>query len=264
MVWSYRNWRRRRIQQRGTLPEPAWRDAVASLPLLGGLSDDELNRLRELVILFLHEKELVAAGGYELSAEMRLKIAALACLPILNLGLDYYAGWVSVIVYPDEFVPEYEFMDEDGVVHLVREPMIGESWERGPVILSAADVECSGEHDGVNVVIHEFAHKLDMLNGAPDGFPSLHGEMERAAWTQAFTGAFDDFSAKVESGAETEIDPYAAESPAEFFAVVSEAFFEIPHVLLREYPEVYRQLATFYRQDPAARMGVGSAAKRAR
>ena len=255
MVWSFRNWRRRRIQQRDALPEPAWRDAVASLPLLGGLSGDELNRLRELVILFLHEKELVAADGYSLSGDMRLKIAAQACLPILNLGLDYYAGWVSVIVYPGEFVPEYEFMDEDGVVHQMREPMIGESWERGPVILSSIDVERSGELDGVNVVIHEFAHKLDMLNGAPDGFPPLHREMDRVAWTQAFSGAFDEFGAKVESDAETLIDPYAAESPAEFFAVMSEAFFEVPHTLLREYPEVYRQLAEFYRQDPAARMG---------
>lgn len=263
--WGFfRGWRIKRILQLHALPEEGWCAAVSTLPLLRGLSDGELQHLRELASLFLYEKEVVAAGGHPLADDMRLKIAAQACLPVLNLGLEYYAGWVAVIVYPDEFVPEYEFMDEDGVVHLVREPMIGESWERGPVILSAADVECSGEHDGVNVVIHEFAHKLDMLNGVPDGFPSLHGEMDRAAWTQAFTGAFDDFSAKVESGAETEIDPYAAESPAEFFAVMSESFFEIPHVLLREYPEVYRQLATFYRQDPAARMGVGSAAKRAR
>ncbi|BAN34942.1 hypothetical protein SCD_n01106 [Sulfuricella denitrificans skB26] len=253
MVWSFRNWRRRRIQAHDTLPEPAWRDAISSLPLLGGLSGDEIIRLRELVILFLHEKELVAADGYVLSGDMRLKIAAQACLPILNLGLDYYAGWVSIIVYPDEFVPEYEFMDEDGVVHHIREPMIGESWERGPVILSAADVERSGELDGVNVVIHEFAHKLDMLNGAPDGFPPLHHEMDRVAWTQAFSSAFDAFSAKVESGVGTMIDPYAAESPAEFFAVMSEAFFEIPRSLLGEYPEVYRQLAAFFRQDPAAR-----------
>lgn len=258
MVWSFMNWRRRRAQRHDKLPELAWMDVVASLPLLGGLSGDELNRLRELVLLFLHEKELVAAGGYVLSDDMRLKIAAQACLPILNLGLDYYAGWVSVIVYPDEFVPEYEFMDEDGVAHQVREPMIGESWERGPIILSAVDVECSGEHNGVNVVIHEFSHKLDMLNGVPDGFPPLHREMDRVAWTRAFSGAFDDFSAKVESGAETLIDPYAAESPAEFFAVMSEAFFEIPHTLQREYPEVYRQLAGFYRQDPAGRMSRGT------
>ncbi len=258
MMWGFGKWRMRRVQQQDLLPEPVWRDAVASLPLLGGLTDDELTRLRELVIVFLHEKELVAAGGYVLSGDMQLKIAAQACLPILNLGLDYYAGWVSVIVYPGEFVPEHEFMDEDGVVHQVREPMIGESWERGPVVLSGADVELTGEMDGVNVVIHEFAHKLDMLNGAPDGFPPLHREMDRVAWTQAFSGAFDDFRAKIESGAETMIDPYAAESPAEFFAVMSEAFFEIPHTLRREYPEVYRQLAAFYRQDPAGRTNRGT------
>ncbi|MDP2878761.1 MAG: zinc-dependent peptidase [Sulfuricella sp.] len=257
--WGFfRGRRRKRILQRHALPEEGWCAAVSALPLLRGLSDDELRHLRELATLFLHEKEVVAGGGHLLSDDIRLKIVAQACLPVLNLGLDYYAGWVSVIVYPDEFVPEYEFMDEYGVVHHVREPMIGESWERGPVILSGADAERSGEHDGVNVVIHEFAHKLDMLNGVPDGFPPLHREMDRVAWTQAFSGAFDDFSAKVESGAETVIDPYAAESPAEFFAVMSEAFFEIPLTLRREYPEVYRQLAGFYRQDPAGRMGGGT------
>lgn len=235
------------------MPEGAWRTAVSALPLLRGLADEELARLRELATLFLHEKEVVAAGGYSMDEAVRLKIAAQACLPILNLGLDYYAGWVSVIVYPDEFVPEYEYTDEAGVVHLARDPMIGESWERGPVILSGADVERSGERDGVNVVIHELAHKLDMLNGAPDGFPPLHRGMERAAWARAFTAAFGDFCARAQSGSALEIDPYAAESPAEFFAVMSEAFFEIPHVLRREYPEVYRQLAAFYRQDPAAR-----------
>src|SRR3989338_8648855 len=186
MVWSYRNWRRRRIQQHDTLPETAWRDVVASLPLLGGLSGEELNRLRELVTVFLREKELVAAVGYGLSGDMRLKIAAQACLPILNLGLDYYAGWVSVIVYPDEFVPEHEFMDEDGVVHVVRDATMGESWERGPVVLSGADAVRGGEHDGVNVVIHELAHKLDMLNGDTNGFPPLHREMSSEQWAQAF------------------------------------------------------------------------------
>ena len=239
--------------RRNGLPEGVWRTIVSALPLLRGLADEELARLRELAILFLHEKEVVAADGYSLSEAMRLKIATQACLPILNLGLDYYAGWVSVIVYPDEFVPEYEYTDEAGVVHLAHDPMIGESWERGPVILSGADVERSGECDGVNVVIHEFAHKLDMLNGVPDGFPPLHRGMDRAAWALAFTEAFDDFRAKAQSDSEMVIDPYAAESPAEFFAVMSEAFFEIPHVLHREYPEVYRQLATFYRQDPVAR-----------
>ncbi len=253
MSWSVKHWRRQRILRRSALSESAWRAAISDLSLLHGLPGEDLARLRELAILFLHEKEVVPVGGYSLGEDIRLKIAAQACLPILNLGLDHYDGWVSVIVYPDEFVPEHESVDEAGVVHVMRDPMIGESWERGPVILSGSDVAHSGACDGVNVVIHEFAHKLDMLNGAPDGFPPLHAGMDRASWTRDFAAAYDDFCGKTSSGVETAIDPYAAESPGEFFAVMSEAFFEIPHALLLEYPAIYRQLAAFYRQDPAAR-----------
>lgn len=247
-------WRRKHILQRHALPEEEWRAAVSDLPLLRGLSGDELRRLRELATLFLYEKEVVAGGVHSLSIGLRLKIAAQACLPILELGIGYYAGWVGVIVYPDEFVPEYEYADDTGVMHLARGSIIGEAWERGPVILSGVDAERSGEHDGVNVVIHEFAHKLDRMNGAMDGLPPLHRGMSVAGWAKTFSSAFDDFRAKADSGEETEIDPYAAESPAEFFAVMSEAFFEIPHALLRQYPDVYRQFADFYRQDPAVRM----------
>ena len=236
------------------MPKEAWHAAVSGLPVLRGLSEDELERLRELATLFLHEKQVVAAGGFSLDDDTQIKIAAQACLPILNLGLDYYAGWVSVIVYPDEFVPEHEFMDEAGVVHIVHAPVTGESWERGPVILSGADaVRCDG-HDGTNVVIHEFAHKLDMLSGAMNGFPPPHREMSSEHWAQTFTAAFTDFCAKVERGVEMALDPYGAENPAEFFAVASEAFFETPHTLQQAYPDVYRQLAAFYRQDPAQRI----------
>ncbi|HYR05302.1 MAG TPA: M90 family metallopeptidase [Gallionella sp.] len=259
MDWSLKNWRRRHVLRYTMLPEDAWRTTVSSLPVLHGLSEDELERLRELATLFLNEKQVVAAGGFPLDDDTRIKIAAQACLPILNLGLDYYAGWVSVIVYPGEFMPEHEFMDEAGVVHVVRDAMMGESWERGPVVLSGADAVRCGEYDGVNVVIHEFAHKLDMLNGAMNGYPPLHCEMSSERWAQAFGTAYADFCAKAERDLEMAIDPYGAESPAEFFAVTSEAFFETPHVLQREYPEVYRQLAAFYLQDPAVRREVGCA-----
>ena len=253
MSWSLKNWRRRYALRHAMLPEEAWHTAISGLPVLRGLSGEELERLRELAILFLNEKQVVAAGGFSLDDETRIKIAAQACLPILNLGLDYYAGWVSVIVYPGEFVPEHEFMDEAGVVHVVRDPVMGESWERGPVILSGADAMHCGGHDGTNVGIHEFAHKLDMLNGTMNGFPPLHRGMSSERWAQSFTAAFADFCAKVERGMKMVLDPYGAESPAEFFAVTSEAFFETPHTLRQEYPDVYRQLADFYRQDPAAR-----------
>ena len=253
MIWNFKNWRRRHALQHAALPDEAWNAAVSGLAVLRGLTEGELERLRELSTLFLNEKQVVAAGGFPLDGNMRIRIAAQACLPILNLGLDYYAGWVSVIVYPGEFVPEHEFMDEDGVVHVVRDATMGESWERGPVVLSGADAMRGGEFDGVNVVIHEFAHKLDMLNGAMNGFPPLHADMSTEQWSHAFTGAYADFCAREERGMDTALDPYAAESPAEFFAVASEAFFETPHVLQREYPGVDLQLVAFYRQNPAER-----------
>jgi Mlc titration factor MtfA (ptsG expression regulator) len=254
MIWSFTKWRRNRVLRRFPLPDTTWRAAVVRLPLLRGLSAEELGRLRELATLFLHDKEIAPAAEVVLTDETRLLIAAQACLPILNLGIDWYRGWVSVIVYPDEFVPRHEYQDEAGVVHVTRDPMIGESWQRGPVILSASDAARSGECDGVNVVIHELAHKLDMLNGEPNGFPPLHPGMSAADWSRAFGEAYQDFCDRVDAGEDTEIDPYGAESPGEFFAVLSEAFFEIPHTVLGVYPEVYRQLAAFYRQDPARRM----------
>lgn len=259
MGWSLKNWRRRHVLRNAALPDGAWRAAVAGLPVLRGLAENERERLRELATLFLNEKQVIAARGFSLGDDMRIKIAAQACLPILNLGLDYYAGWVSVIVYPGEFVPEHEYMDDAGVMHVVRDATLGESWEGGSVVLSGEDAVRCGEHDGVNVVIHEFAHKLDMLNGAVNGFPPLHRDMNPEQWAQAFTAAYADLCDKSERGIQTALDPYGTESPAEFFAVSSEAFFETPHTLRQEYPDVYRQLAAFYRQDPALRAEAGCA-----
>jgi Mlc titration factor MtfA (ptsG expression regulator) len=254
MFRIFKDWRRRRILQRHALDDALWQDAVAGLRLLRGLTAPELERLRRWVTLFLHAKHMSAAGGLVLSDRMRLSIALQACLPILNLDLDYYAGWEEIIVYPDEFVPEFDYMDEDGVVHHVQEPMSGEAWLSGPVILSWQDAESVHEVPGYNVVIHEFAHKLDMLNGDANGFPPLHADMNRQAWSAAFSTAFTDFQRRVAAGEETAIDPYAAESPGEFFAVISEAFFEMPLALQHSYPEAYAQLRLFYRQDPAQRL----------
>ena len=257
MQW-FTQWRRERILKRSSFDEALWRSVLDRYPFTRALSLDERARLREDVILFLHEKNLVGAGGLVLRDEMRICIAAQACMLILALDLDYYRGWVEVIVYPDEFVAEYEHVDEDGIVHQVEEPMTGESWLAGPVILSWADTQLRGDKHGYNVVIHEFAHKLDMLNGDANGFPPLHADMDRGAWSRDFSAAYENCRARVERGEPTGIDPYAAESPAEFFAVLSEAFFEIPDAVLAEYSGVYGQLAAFYRQDPAARLLVAA------
>lgn len=251
MFAAIRRWRRARIISRASLDPALWRQTLERLEFLRGLSDAERERLRQSVILFLHQKSIRGAGGLELDAGMQLLIAAQACILILNLDVDYYRGWVEVIVYPDEFVPKIEFTDEAGVVHTEREPHAGEAWLQGPVILSWADV--APGIDGVNVVIHEFAHKLDMLNGDANGFPPLHRGMAREAWSQVFASAYADFCRRVDADEEVAIDPYAAESPGEFFAVMSEAFFELPLAVSGLYPQVYDQLRLFYRQDPAAR-----------
>ena len=253
MFQHFLAWRRRRILLRHPLNDALWQDVLADLRLLQGLTTEDLKRLRQWVTLFLHAKRINAAGGLLLTDKMRLIIAAQACLLILNLDLDYYAGWVEIIVYPDAFVPDHEVMDTSGVVHHVQAPLSGQAWLGGPVILSWADASKQHTTPGDNVVIHEFAHKLDMLNGDANGFPPLHAEMSRQTWSTVFSQAFEDFRGSVAADEDTEIDAYAAETPGEFFAVLSEAFFETPLAVLRAYPEAYTQLKLFYRQDPAQR-----------
>lgn len=254
MGW-FRDWRRRRYLRQAQWPVAAWHTLTASMPLLARLSEDEAQRLRELALLFLREKVFSGATDYVPPELTRLAIAALACLPVLNLGLDYLDGWRGVIVYPASFLPEHEVMDEAGVVHVGRHTLLGEAWGRGPMLVAADEVMRSGAIDGTNVVIHEIAHKLDMLNGSANGFPPLHNDMAPAAWTAAFSAAFQDFRERVgrEPG-DAPLNPYGAENPGEFFSVASEAFFETPFALHTAYPDVYAQLAAFYRQDPRKRL----------
>ena len=237
-------------RQRQAFTEDDWQVAWEALPLLDRLDDEQAGRLAELALLFLHEKRLEPVQGLVLDAPMRLVIALQACLPILELGLDWYDGWYAVVVYPGEFVSDHERMDEHGVVWNEAEIRSGESWERGPVILSWADIESGLEPDGYNVVIHELAHKIDMHDGAPNGRPPLHPGMSGEDWARAWSDAYADHCRRVDAGEDTPIDPYGSESPAEFFAVLCEVFFEIPELLDSEYPEVYLQLRDFYRQDP--------------
>jgi len=254
MFGILRQWRRRRWLERARLSETEWRATVANLPLLEGLNRVELERLRDLATLFLHEKVLEPAGGLELAPEMGPLIAAQACLPILHLGLDAYQGWSAVIVYPEGFLTHHEYTDPNGLVHSVHRPLIGEAWERGPVVLSWADIIDTLDEPGLNVVIHEMAHKLDMLTGEVNGLPLLHPGMQIQDWSQAFNTAYERLCREVDRGRPTTLDPYAAESPGEFFAVISEAFFETPDRVAETWPAVYEQLSAFYRQDPRARL----------
>ncbi|MCC7484905.1 MAG: zinc-dependent peptidase [Burkholderiales bacterium] len=254
MLSSFRRWRRNRILARARLDGAVWAAALRRYSFTRALGPEEARLLRERVILFRHDKEITGAGGLEVSEEMRVDIAVQASMLVLGLDLDWYRGFTEVIVYPDEFVVDYEYVDADGVAHHVREPMSGESWLTGPVILSWADTRQADSGGGYNVVMHEFAHKLDMLNGDANGCPPLHAGMDARRWAEDLRAAYEDFSRRVEARAHTRIDPYAAENPAEFFAVLSEAFFEIPEVVHADYPAVYAELAAFYRQDPLARL----------
>jgi Mlc titration factor MtfA (ptsG expression regulator) len=222
---------------------------VAKLAFLRGLEEAELRRLRELTIVFLAEKELHGAAGMELTDDIVLSIALQACLPILNLGLDAYAGWVGIIVYPGEFRVRKEEVDEHGVVHEFEDELSGEAWPGGPVILSWEDVRMTGA--GYNVVIHEFAHKLHMLHEQDDGYPAPFPGMDATRWRDTLESSYLRLCAQVDAGIETLVDPYAAEHPAEFFAVMSELFFTDSAVLARDWAELYRELALFYQQDPA-------------
>lgn len=254
MLSLLRRWRRRRILTKKMIPDTVWGHVVESIPVLTRLDADDQRRLRELALLFLHEKHIEPAGGLELDESMRARVAALACLPILALGLDYYQGFVSVIVYPDAFiVRDRETVDEAGVVHTGDEVLSGEAWDQGPVILAWADIEASGRGEGFNVVAHELAHKLDLLSGAVDGMPALHRSMRAGAWSEAFQSAYDDLRARLDRGEEPWLDPCAAEEPGEFFAVCSELFFDVPDALRAHYPAIYAQLSAFFKRDPAHR-----------
>ncbi|MEJ2509553.1 MAG: zinc-dependent peptidase [Gammaproteobacteria bacterium] len=257
-MWgALRRWRRRRILRRHAIAESLWRSVCAGLPLLQGLDGPALSRLRELATVFLHDKAVYGARGFELDDAMRVAIAAQACLPILHLDLDYYDNWYSIIVYPDAFVAEREEVDGIGVVHRTRHALSGESWQRGPMVLAWTDV-CPGPPpygEASNVVVHECAHKLDMIDGAANGLPPLHRGMDVRAWSAAFSAAYAQLQRDLAEVGVGALDPYAAHSPAEFFAVASEAFFMAPHALRGALPVVYEQLIAYYRQDPGERRG---------
>ena len=255
-VTRFRAWRRTRILANHPLDGATWRATVAALPLLDCLPDDDLVRLRELATLFVHDKVFSGAHGLEVDPAMRIAIAAQACLPVLELGAAWLTGWRSVIVYPESFVVDLEEPDEDGVIHAIRDERIGESWARGPLILSWADARPGAEPfgEGSNVVTHEIAHKLDQHDGHSNGCPPLHPGMDRTAWQRDLQAAYDALCREVESGRATWIDPYATEAPDEFFAVLSEHFFTAPDAVMELVPAVYDQLRAFYRQDPLARL----------
>jgi len=248
-------WRERRALERRAIPDALWALTLLRLPFLARLDVADRAELRRLCSLFLDRKQFHGVGGLEVTDDMALLIAAQACLPVLRLGLSCYDGFVGIVVHPDEVVARRSVMDEDGVVHEYEENLTGEAMSGGPLMLAWADVQDAAEAAdwAYNVVIHEFAHVIDMAaGGVADGVPPLPDAASRERWIEVVDGAYEAFCRLVDSGADTVVDPYGAEAVEEFFAVAVEAFFVAALPFRRESPAMYELLAGYFRQDPAA------------
>lgn len=243
-----------RTLERRPIPDPLWRLTLARFPFLAARSDDDIAQLRDMATLFLAAKEFTGVQGLEVDDAMAVAIAAQACLPVLKLGLEWYDGFVGIVVHADAVVAQREFVDEAGVVHEYEEELSGEAMQGGPVMLSWFDVDdaAASAAVGYNVVIHEFVHVLDMRDGAADGVPALPDRAARDEWVQVLGDEYERFCERVDAEEETLLDPYAAEAEEEFFAVASEAFFVAPIDFQHEHARLYGLLRSFFKQDPAA------------
>jgi len=263
----FSRWRRTRLLRRHAIPEALWQEALAVLPFLAAWPPSELEALRATATLFLRDKSIVGARGFVVTPFQRVVVAVQACIPVLKLGLQWYSDFKTVVLYSDEFISRSEWEGEDGVVHFDDAPTAGEAMPGGPVVLSWPDaLDFSGEREGeegeeevaflappagnipqVSVVIHEFAHKLDMRNGEANGCPPLPRELSAKRWQRAMQQAYEDFCFRTARGEDMGMDTYAAEDASEFFAVLSEIFFIAPKRLRETYPEVYECFRLFYR-----------------
>ncbi|HUO81168.1 MAG TPA: M90 family metallopeptidase [Steroidobacteraceae bacterium] len=240
--------RRRRGRLLASPPTGPERAALARTRAWRRLPPALRPRLEARVRVFLAEREFVGCGGLVLSDAMRVAIAAEACLLILNRSEHVFDELRAILVYPDEFVVRDD-VEEHGVVTERERTLSGQSLDTTRILLSWRDVREAG--DGYNVVIHEFAHYLDQEEGAANGAPLLDGPRDYARWAAVMQRAFDELEARAGAGEETLLDPYGIEDEAEFFACATEAFFDLPRELRAEHPELYAELAGFYRLDPA-------------
>ena len=249
-------WRHLRRARRRTLlaaaPPRAWiRFLEDNVPLYCAMPRELREQLHGHMNVFLDEKRFVGCAGLEVSDEMRLTIAAQACMLLLNRKVQYYRGFKTILVYPDTYVAKQ--VRHDGWVEVTEDhAREGEAWHRGPLVLSWNDVkrDLDDPTDGHNVVLHEFAHKLDEENEHSDGLPVLDDPEQYPAWASILNREYDWFREDVEHDAHTVMDDYGAVSPSEFFAVVTETFFEKPQALSAHHPELYEQFKRFYRVDP--------------
>ena len=217
------------------------------------LSPKDQVELRQHIQIFLDEKTFEGCGGQVITDTIRVVIAAQACILLLHRQTDYYPSLRSILVYPHPYSAPITRQLGGGVISIENQGRLGESWQHGPVALSWDEVSRTAHdhNDAHNVVFHEFAHQLDSESGQANGSPRLVKRSMYLAWARVLGDEYQQLIKDIEHHHKTDIDPYGATSPAEFFAVVSEAFFEKPQQLRHKHPLLYEQLASFYTQNPA-------------
>lgn len=250
-VANARKQKRRETLARQPFPE-AWRSILRRrFPLYKHLPAELQSRLEGFIHIFLDEKVFLGRGGMTVNDDVRLLISAQACLLILNKTTDFYPNFETILVYPDVY--QANAMDhQQGVVSQHRQLRAGESWHRGPVVVAWQSVVEGAQdpNDGANVVFHEFSHKLDEEDSVMDGTPVLESRKQYSEWVHAFDEEYQQLVEQVAHHRPHDIDAYGATSPAEFFAVVTESFFEQPQLMSANHPELYQQLRDFYALDP--------------
>jgi len=249
--------RRRRRRKVMARPFPAEWVAILeqTFPYWELLSAEDQEELEGHIQVFLDEKRFEGMGGLELTDEIRVSIAAQACILLLHRECDYYPALSSILVYPSTYFATVKRRLPSGAVIETVEARLGESWHSGQLVLSWDDVQhgAADIHDGHNVVFHEFAHQLDALVPESEGAPLLPKRAMYTAWADVLGEEYEQLLDDIARGRRTVLDRYGATNPAEFFAVATETFFERPGALKRKHPRLYEQLAAFYRQDPEAR-----------
>ncbi len=243
---------RRKALRAEAMPD-AWRTIIdKNVRYATLLAAEDRAHLDALVRIFVAEKNFEGCGGLEITEEMKVTIAAQACLLLVHREADIYPDLESILVYPHAYLAKGE--RRDGAVVLDGDDArLGESWTRGVIVLAWDHVHAATHHvaQAGNVVLHEFAHQLDAADGAMDGAPDLGSRARYAAWAQVLGDEYAELSARVHADRRSDIDPYGATNPAEFFAVVTEMFFERPGAMKQRHAALYAELAEFYGQDPA-------------
>jgi Mlc titration factor MtfA (ptsG expression regulator) len=250
----FRSKKRHRAELLAKPLPPAWLEILRdNVPYAAKLSEEDQSELHGLMQVFLDEKHFEGCGGLEITDEIRVTIAAQACVLLLHRHTDFYPKLESILVYPHAYVARGVRPEDEKVMTEGPQARLGESWGHGSVVLSWDDVRrgASDIRDGHNVVFHEFAHQLDQESGVGPGAPVLPKRSMYLAWARVLGQEYQSLLDDLDHHRRTLIDPYGATNPAEFFAVVSELFFEKPMQLRRQHPELYAQLQSFYRQDPA-------------